>query len=57
MIHRILNWLMDWIDDRFTARRAAKLYEEYKHDPSVARSYDEIHQEMVRDGLIDEDDK
>jgi prevent-host-death family protein len=46
--------LRDELDDLRAAQRAADAYEEWKRDPSTARSYAEIRKEMVRDGLLDE---
>ena len=44
--------LKDELDDLRAAQRAADAYEEWKRDPSTARSYADIREEMVRDGLL-----
>lgn len=46
--------LQEELDDLRAARRAAAAYEEYKRDPSTARPYEEIREELVKDGLLDE---
>jgi prevent-host-death family protein len=46
--------LKDELDDLRAAQRASEAYEEWKRDPSTARSYAEVRAEMVQDGLLDE---
>lgn len=46
--------LQEELDDLRAARRAAAAYEEYKRDLSTARPYEEIREELVKDGLLDE---
>lgn len=47
--------LLDEIDNLRAARRAAALYEEYKRDPSTARSWEEVRAELLAEGLPDEE--
>jgi prevent-host-death family protein len=46
--------LQDELDDLRAGRRAAAAYEEWKRDPSTARTYEEIRKDLVDDGLLDE---
>lgn len=50
--------LQEELDDLRAARRAQAAYEEWKQDPSTARPYSEIRDELVAEGLLDklEDD-
>lgn len=47
--------LKDELDDLRAARRAGIIYEEWKRDPSSARSYAEIREELVAEGELDGD--
>lgn len=46
--------LQDELDDLRAARRAAAIYEQWKRDPSSARSYPEIRAELVAEGKLNE---
>ncbi len=46
--------LADELDDLRAARRAAAIYEGWKRDPSSARPYAEIREELVAEGKLDE---
>ena len=49
--------LQDEIDGLRAARRAARIYEEWKRDPSSARPYAEVRAELVAQGKLDSDDR
>ena len=49
--------LQDEIDGLRAARRAARIYEEWKRDPSSARPYAEVRAELVAQGKLDNDDR
>jgi len=48
--------IADELDDLRTARRAEKEYLAWKNNPALGRPYAEIREELIEDGLLDEDD-
>ena len=46
--------LREQLDDLRAARRAAEAYEAWKQEPSRARPWREIEEELIAEGLLDE---
>jgi prevent-host-death family protein len=46
--------LEEELEDLRAGRRAAALLEEWERDPSVARPYEEVREELKQAGLLDE---
>jgi PHD/YefM family antitoxin component YafN of YafNO toxin-antitoxin module len=48
--------LREQLDDLRAARRAAEAYEAWKQEPSRARPWQEVEEELIAEGLLDEAD-
>jgi PHD/YefM family antitoxin component YafN of YafNO toxin-antitoxin module len=48
--------LREELDDLRAARRAAEAYEAWKQEPGRARPWDEIEEELIAEGLLDDAD-
>lgn len=46
--------LQDELEERRATRRAAMAYQAWKQDESLGRPYQQVREEMIQDGLLDE---
>jgi prevent-host-death family protein len=46
--------LQEELEERRAARRAALVYQAWKQDESLGRPYQQVRDELIQDGLIDE---
>ena len=49
--------LQEELDELRAARRAGVIYEEWKHDPSTARPWEEVKAELISEGILDDGDE